>query len=87
MFADFGIGIWLQFFGASGMPQKLPTSLVKLRRLFLSMYLTEQADISSALCLMRSSPNIKKLDVMVNMAITYVVIAISIIPLTLLPIL
>ena len=66
MFADFGFGIWLQFLGAGGMPQKLPTSLVNLRRLFLSMCLKEQADISSALCLMRSSPNLEKLDVRVN---------------------
>ncbi|GKD56052.1 hypothetical protein Tco_1289439 [Tanacetum coccineum] len=42
-----------------GMPKKFPTSLVHLKYLYVDLCLTEHDDISSAFCLMRSSPNLE----------------------------
>ncbi|KAM0047762.1 putative F-box domain, FBD domain, leucine-rich repeat domain superfamily [Helianthus debilis subsp. tardiflorus] len=41
---------------AGGMPHQLPTPLVHLKNLFLEVCMTEQNEISSALCIIRSSP-------------------------------
>ncbi|KAJ0683278.1 putative FBD domain-containing protein [Helianthus annuus] len=38
------------------MPHQLPTPLVHLKNLFLEVCMTEQNEISSALCIIRSSP-------------------------------
>ncbi|GJS58603.1 hypothetical protein Tco_0478394 [Tanacetum coccineum] len=46
---------------AGGMSHELSTSLVQLKHLYVDLCLTKQDEISSALCLMRSSPNLKQL--------------------------
>ncbi|KAL8268852.1 hypothetical protein R6Q59_002650 [Mikania micrantha] len=55
--------ICLKYLSAWGMPHELPTSLVHLERLFLSVCMTEQNEISSALWLIRSSPFLMKINI------------------------
>ncbi|GJX13990.1 F-box/FBD/LRR-repeat protein-like protein [Tanacetum coccineum] len=51
---------YMKYFCAGGPPQKLPTSLVRLKYLFLDGYcFTEKCAFSSALCIIRSSPNLE----------------------------
>ncbi|KAF5762134.1 putative FBD domain-containing protein [Helianthus annuus] len=47
---------YMKYLCAGGMPHKLPTSLVHLKELVLCVCLAEQNGISSALCIIRSSP-------------------------------
>ncbi|KAJ0823244.1 putative F-box domain, FBD domain, leucine-rich repeat domain superfamily [Helianthus annuus] len=47
---------YMKYLYAGGMPHKLSTSLVHLNYLFLNVCLVEQNEISSALCIIRSSP-------------------------------
>ncbi|XP_035840911.1 uncharacterized protein LOC110914957 isoform X2 [Helianthus annuus] len=47
---------YMKYLCAGGMPYKLSTSLVHLNYLFLNVCLVEQNEISSALCIIRSSP-------------------------------
>ncbi|GKD84431.1 F-box/FBD/LRR-repeat protein [Tanacetum coccineum] len=51
--------IYMKYLSAGGMSQKLPASLVHLNILFLDVCFTEQDEISSALCFIRNSPNLK----------------------------
>ncbi|KAL8227664.1 hypothetical protein R6Q57_015248 [Mikania cordata] len=53
----------IKYLSAGGMPHELPTSLVHLKNLFLSVCMTEQNEISSALCLIRSSPFLMKINI------------------------
>ncbi|GKE17962.1 hypothetical protein Tco_1425539, partial [Tanacetum coccineum] len=59
------------YLGAGGVPEKLPTSLVHLKYLYLDICLTEQDSISSIFGLLRSSPNLEKISLRVNTAITH----------------
>ncbi|KAI7754354.1 hypothetical protein M8C21_006042, partial [Ambrosia artemisiifolia] len=52
---------YMKYLCAGGMPHKLPTSLVHLKYLFLKVCMTEQNEISSALCMIRSSPLLVKI--------------------------
>ncbi|KAJ0823233.1 putative FBD domain-containing protein [Helianthus annuus] len=52
----FKLKITSDYLCAGGMPYKLSTSLVHLNYLFLNVCLVEQNEISSALCIIRSSP-------------------------------
>ncbi|GKB66983.1 F-box/FBD/LRR-repeat protein [Tanacetum coccineum] len=45
-----------------GMPHKLPTSLVHLKYLLLEVCYDKEYIVSSALCLIRSSPNLEKIS-------------------------
>ncbi|MFS8028393.1 putative F-box domain, FBD domain, leucine-rich repeat domain superfamily [Helianthus anomalus] len=47
---------YIKYLCAGRMPRKLPASLVHLKDLFLYVCLLEQNEISSALCIIRSSP-------------------------------
>ncbi|KAI7754347.1 hypothetical protein M8C21_006035 [Ambrosia artemisiifolia] len=47
---------YTKYLYAGGMPHKLPASLVHLKGLYLYVCLMEENEISSALCMMRSSP-------------------------------
>ncbi|KAJ0439882.1 putative FBD domain-containing protein [Helianthus annuus] len=51
----------MKYLSAGGMPHKLPTSLVHLENLFLEVCMTEQNQISSALCMIRSSQLLVKI--------------------------
>ncbi|KAJ0642677.1 putative F-box domain, FBD domain, F-box-like domain superfamily protein [Helianthus annuus] len=59
-----GFGItkhYMKYLCAGGMPHRLPASLVHLSYLFLHVCLVEQNEISSALCIIRSSPVLGKI--------------------------
>nr|GEY74180.1 hypothetical protein [Tanacetum cinerariifolium] len=59
----FGISsFYMKYLGAGGMPEKLPTSLVYLKYLYVDLRLTKHDDISFAFCLMRSSPNLEEIS-------------------------
>nr|XP_043625890.1 F-box/FBD/LRR-repeat protein At1g13570-like [Erigeron canadensis] len=53
---------YIKYLSAGGMPQKLPTSLVYLKTLYLDVCFMKQDEISCALCLLRSSPNLEKIN-------------------------
>nr|GFA35172.1 hypothetical protein [Tanacetum cinerariifolium] len=53
-------GPYMKHLSAGGMPHKLPTSLVQLKGLSLGMCFDEEHEVSSALCLIRSFPNLEK---------------------------
>ncbi|GJS03902.1 ALP1-like protein isoform X1 [Tanacetum coccineum] len=55
-------GLYMKHLSAGGMPHKLPTSLDQLKCLSLAMCYDEEHEVSSALCLIRSSPNLEKFD-------------------------
>ncbi|XP_076946190.1 F-box/FBD/LRR-repeat protein At1g13570-like [Bidens hawaiensis] len=50
---------YIKYLSAGGMPHKFPTSLVHLKD--LSLHVTEQNEISSALCIIRSSPELAQI--------------------------
>ncbi|KAJ0445100.1 putative F-box domain, FBD domain, leucine-rich repeat domain superfamily [Helianthus annuus] len=52
---------YMKYLCAGGMPHKLPASLVHLKNLALDVCLMEQNEISSALCIIRSSPELKNM--------------------------
>ncbi|KAJ0445105.1 putative F-box domain, FBD domain, F-box-like domain superfamily protein [Helianthus annuus] len=52
---------YMKYLCTGGMPHKLPTSLAHLKDLFLDVCLVEQNEISSALCLIRSSPVLERI--------------------------
>ncbi|GKG04258.1 hypothetical protein Tco_0314645, partial [Tanacetum coccineum] len=52
----------MKHLSAGGMPHKLPTSLDQLKCLSLAMCYDKEHEVSSALCLIRSSPNLEKFD-------------------------
>ncbi|KAL7606988.1 hypothetical protein Lser_V15G15195 [Lactuca serriola] len=54
---------YVKLFAAGGMPQKLPTSLIHLRRLVLDVCFLIQDEISSTLCLINNSPNLEKIQI------------------------
>ncbi|KAL8268854.1 hypothetical protein R6Q59_002652 [Mikania micrantha] len=56
----------MKHLAAGGMPHELPTSLDHLKHLHLGMCLMEQDEISSALCMIRSSPVLKKITTYYN---------------------
>ncbi|GJR35811.1 kinase-like domain-containing protein [Tanacetum coccineum] len=49
------------YLAVGGMSQQLPTSFANLENLLLALRLTDQDEISSALCLIRNSPNLERL--------------------------
>ncbi|KAK9051145.1 hypothetical protein SSX86_027771 [Deinandra increscens subsp. villosa] len=53
---------YMKYLSAGGMPRKLPTSLVHLKHLSLVICMAKQNDISSALCIIRSSPLLAKIS-------------------------
>ncbi|KAK9051148.1 hypothetical protein SSX86_027774 [Deinandra increscens subsp. villosa] len=55
---------YMEFLSTGGMPHKLPTSLPRLKYLDLDMCLMEQNEISSTMCLIRSSPLLVKINIM-----------------------
>nr|GEW21906.1 hypothetical protein [Tanacetum cinerariifolium] len=59
--SDTGFGIRLKYLAVGGMSQQLPTSFANLENLLLALRLTDQDEISSALCLIRNSPNLERL--------------------------
>ncbi|XP_076907990.1 F-box/FBD/LRR-repeat protein At1g13570-like [Bidens hawaiensis] len=52
---------YMKYLCVDGMPRMLPTSLVHLSELYLEVCLMEQNEISSALCVIRSSPVLVKI--------------------------
>nr|GEU91150.1 retrotransposon protein, putative, Ty3-gypsy subclass [Tanacetum cinerariifolium] len=54
-------GFYVKYLATGGMSQKLPTSFANLEYLLLILCLPDQDEISSSLCLIRNSPNLKKL--------------------------
>ncbi|KAJ0445103.1 putative F-box domain, FBD domain, leucine-rich repeat domain superfamily [Helianthus annuus] len=57
---------YMKYLCAGGMPHKLPTSLAHLKDLFLDVCLVEQNEISSALCIIRSSPVLQKIKFLMS---------------------
>nr|GEY08622.1 hypothetical protein [Tanacetum cinerariifolium] len=57
---------YMKHLAVGGMLQELPSSLVHVKLLFLDLHLAKQDEISSALCLMRSSPNLKQLTLVMR---------------------
>ncbi|MFS8028416.1 hypothetical protein Hanom_Chr16g01510341 [Helianthus anomalus] len=55
VFVNFEFRTRLKCLSACSMPHKIPASLVHLKDLFLDVCLVEQNEISSALCIIRSS--------------------------------
>ncbi|KAK9051147.1 hypothetical protein SSX86_027773 [Deinandra increscens subsp. villosa] len=55
---------YAKFLCADGMPNMLPTSLVHLEYLYLDVCLMEENEISSALCIIRSSPVLEELIIL-----------------------
>ena len=66
------VWIMLKDLSAGGMSHMLPTSLVHLIYLYLEVYRDVEDEVSSALCLMRNSPNLEKIVLTVNDAIRYI---------------
>ncbi|KAJ0683268.1 putative F-box domain, leucine-rich repeat domain superfamily, F-box-like domain superfamily [Helianthus annuus] len=64
LFANFGLCIWLKYLSAGGMPHQLPTPLAHLKCLCLDVCLMEHNEISSVLCMIRSSPLLDELVLM-----------------------
>ncbi|KAM0009422.1 putative FBD domain, F-box-like domain superfamily protein [Helianthus debilis subsp. tardiflorus] len=52
---------YMKYLSAGGMPRKLPTSLAHLKYLYLDLCMAEKDEISSALCMIMSSPLLKKI--------------------------
>ncbi|KAJ0445077.1 putative F-box domain, FBD domain, leucine-rich repeat domain superfamily [Helianthus annuus] len=52
---------YMKYLTAGGMPDKLPTSLAHLKHLHLDVCFMEQIEISSAICMIRSSPVLEKI--------------------------
>ncbi|MFS8031848.1 putative leucine-rich repeat domain superfamily, F-box-like domain superfamily [Helianthus anomalus] len=52
---------YMKYLSAGGMPRKLPTSLARLEYLYLDLCMAEKDEISSALCMIMSSPLLKKI--------------------------
>ncbi|PWA37406.1 F-box domain, FBD domain, Leucine-rich repeat domain, L domain-like protein [Artemisia annua] len=57
-------GPYVEYLSAGGMPHELATSLVKLKCLYLGVCFDVADELSSALCLIRSSPNLEELGLM-----------------------
>nr|XP_043638852.1 F-box/FBD/LRR-repeat protein At1g13570-like [Erigeron canadensis] len=53
---------YMRYLATGGMPQKLPSSLIYLKHLYLDVCLMEQDEISSVLCMIRSSPNLEQIS-------------------------
>ncbi|GKD90091.1 hypothetical protein Tco_1365598 [Tanacetum coccineum] len=54
-------GYYVKYLAVGGMSQQLPISFANLENLLLALRLTDQDEISSALCLIRNSPNLERL--------------------------
>ncbi|KAL0366300.1 UNVERIFIED_CONTAM: F-box/FBD/LRR-repeat protein [Sesamum radiatum] len=54
---------FLDFLGKRGVPQKLPHDLYRLRILKLLLSFSSISEVSSAACLIRSSPNLQTLEI------------------------
>ncbi|GJY63670.1 F-box/FBD/LRR-repeat protein-like protein [Tanacetum coccineum] len=52
---------YMKYLSTGGKSQKLPTSLSNINLLCLDVCVTEQDEISSALCLIKNSPNLQKI--------------------------
>ncbi|XP_076920356.1 F-box/FBD/LRR-repeat protein At1g13570-like [Bidens hawaiensis] len=59
---------YVTYMSAGGMPHKLPTLLVHLKYLYLGVCLTKQNEMSSVLCMIRSSPVLERIKFQVNSA-------------------
>ncbi|CAK8569933.1 unnamed protein product [Lathyrus sativus] len=57
---------FLKYFAAGDLPVKLPTPCADLSYLSLTIHLDDLKEISTALCLLRSSPNLQKLKIFVE---------------------
>lgn len=68
MYANFCFGILFKYFAADGMPKKQPTLAAHLRVLSLHVCFMEQDEFLSTICLIKSSPNLKKIFLWVNNA-------------------
>ena len=58
--------VLLQYLAAGVLPVKLPTPCIDLSILSLTINFDNMAEISAALCLLRSSPNLRKLEIYVS---------------------
>lgn len=58
----------LQYLAAGDVPVpvKLPTTFVNLSFLFICIRFNDMKEVLAALCLLRSSPNLKKLEIFVS---------------------
>jgi hypothetical protein len=56
----------LQYLAAGVLPVKLPTPCIDLSYLSLSINFDDLNEISATLCLLRSSPNLRKLEIYVS---------------------
>ncbi|KAK9051149.1 hypothetical protein SSX86_027775 [Deinandra increscens subsp. villosa] len=57
---------YMKYLCAENMPRKLPTSLDDLKYLFLDVCLMEHREISSVLCMMRSSPLLAEINIVLR---------------------
>jgi hypothetical protein len=58
--------ILLQYLAAGVLPVKLPTPCIHLSNLSLRINFYDLNQILAALCLLRSSPNLRKLELLVS---------------------
>jgi hypothetical protein len=57
---------FVQYLAAGVLPKKIPTSCMDLSNLSLNINFDNLKEISAALCLLRSSPNLRKLEIFVS---------------------
>ncbi|KAK2380239.1 hypothetical protein QL285_067954 [Trifolium repens] len=57
-----------QYLAAGVVPVKLPTPWINLRFLFIGIKLNDMKEVLSALCLLRSSPNLQILEIIAEHA-------------------
>ncbi|WJX16174.1 hypothetical protein P8452_06244 [Trifolium repens] len=54
---------FLKYLAAGVVPEKLPTPCINLRFLFIFIRFNDMKEVLAALCLLRSSPNLQKLEI------------------------
>jgi hypothetical protein len=62
----FPIFFFLQYLAVGIVPEKLPTPCVHLNCLSIRINFNDVEEVLTALCLLRSSPNLKELEVLVS---------------------
>jgi hypothetical protein len=62
---------FVQYLAAGVVPEKLPTPCINLRFLFIFIRFNDMKEVLAALCLLRSSPNLQKLEIFVSTHIVW----------------
>ena len=73
----FSIFFLLQYLAIGIVPRKLPTPCVHLNYLSIRINFNDVEEVIAALCLLRSSPNLQELEVLVSFFLLIITIASS----------